>query len=71
MKLSLENFWGKRVGVTWGNHFMQGVLSRERSNSAYITLVEILPYAEYRISHEAIDSIGVFLEDEGYVTDGD
>lgn len=71
MKLNLENFWGKRVGVTWGNHFMQGVLSRERSTSGYITLVEILPYVEYRIDHDSIDSIGVFLEDEGYKIDGD
>ena len=53
MKLNLENFWGKRVGVTWGNHFMQGVLSRERSTPGYITLVEILPYVEYRIDHDS------------------
>lgn len=69
MKLGLEEFWGKRVAVTWGNHFMQGVLSEERSHSGYITLVEILPYIEYRISHDAIDSIGIFFE-EGAV-DGD
>lgn len=69
MKLGLEEFWGRRVAVTWGNHFMQGVLSQERSNSSYIVLVQILPYVEYRISHDAIDSIGVFL-DEGSI-DGD
>lgn len=69
MKFGLEEFWGRRVAITWGSHFMQGVLSEEKSTPAYITLVEIQPYVEYRIDHDAIDSIGVFI-DEGHV-DGD
>ena len=62
MKLALEDFWGKRVGITWGNHFMQGILSKEKSNSSYVTLVCISLYSEFRIEHEAIDSIGLFDE---------
>lgn len=63
MKLGLEEFWGKRVGVTWGNHFMHGFLSKEKSNSSYITLVGTAQYAEYRIQHDAIDSIGIFSDE--------
>jgi hypothetical protein len=62
MKLNLDDFWGKRISLTWGSHFMQGTLSREKSNSSYITLVEVSPYTEFRIEHDAIDSIGLFEE---------
>lgn len=64
MKLRLEEFWNKRVGITHGGQFRQGVLSKEKSqlkdSEPYITLVNVTLYDEYRVLLSAIDSIGLF-----------
>lgn len=70
MKLDLNDFWGKRVGITWAGQFRQGVLSEEKSNCSlgenggYITLISTTLYDEYRIDLGAIDSIGLFEESQ-------
>lgn len=64
MKLRLEEFFNKRVGVTFNGQFRQGVLSKEKSQfkdgEPYITIVNIPLYDEVRILLASIDSIGLF-----------
>lgn len=69
MKLKFDDFWGKRVCVTWGAHYKQGILSKEKSrldlvDECYIALVDINLYSEYRISCDALDSIGLLDENQ-------
>ncbi len=64
MKLRLEEFWNKRVGITHAGHFRQGVLSKEKSqlkdSEPFITLVNVSLYDEYRTLLSSIDSAGLF-----------
>lgn len=63
MKLDLNEFWGKQVGVVFsGGHFTTGTLSREKSEGGeFITLINLTQYSEFRIALNSIDGIGLFI----------
>ena len=63
MKLDLDQFWGKQVGVVFsGGHFMTGTLSKDKSEGGeFITLIGLTMYTEFRIALNSIDGIGLFV----------
>lgn len=64
MKLDLDQYWGKKVGVVFsGGHYTQGVLAQEKScGGEYVTLTSLSTFTEFRIALNSIDGIGVLAE---------
>lgn len=62
--LGLDDFWGKKVGITYGNQFQQGTLSQSKSKPSgadgFIVLENVPLYDEFRILLSAINGIGLF-----------
>lgn len=68
MKLKFNDFYGKRIGVFFKGNFMQGVLSKDKTDpqnpAAYIVITGMSLYDEIRISVDSIDAIGLFEESQ-------